>query len=85
MSYTNRFMFGDKVRLSFLKIMSDRHGGYVIMYGEKPVLHSPLSTKEGVVELCFFFEDDVLYILYKAINNKKITSIRPMLPKEIYC
>lgn len=45
MSYANRFMFGDKASLSFLKMMADRQGGYARMYGEKPVLHSPLSTK----------------------------------------
>lgn len=45
MSYANRFMFGDKASLSFLKMMADRQGGYAGMYGEKPVLHSPLSTK----------------------------------------
>lgn len=45
MSYANRFMFGDKDSLSFLKKMADRQGGYASMYGKKPVLHSPLSTK----------------------------------------
>lgn len=45
MSYANRFMFGDKASLSFLKMMADRQGGYASMYGEKPVLHSPLITK----------------------------------------
>lgn len=47
MSYANRFMFGDKASLSFLKMMTDRQGGYASMYGEKPVLHGPLSTKGG--------------------------------------
>jgi hypothetical protein len=40
MSYANRFMFGDKASLTFLKRISDRHGGYASMYGEKPVLHT---------------------------------------------
>lgn len=40
LSYANRFMFGDKASLSFLKMMADRQGGYASMYGEKPVLHS---------------------------------------------
>lgn len=40
MSYANRFMFGDKTSLTFLKMMSDRQGGYASMYGEKPVLHA---------------------------------------------
>lgn len=40
MSYANRFMFGDKASLTFLKMMSDRQGGYASMYGEKPVLHA---------------------------------------------
>ena len=44
MSYANRFMFGDKASLSFIKMMADRQGGYASMYGEKPVLHSPLIT-----------------------------------------
>lgn len=40
MSYANRFMFGDKASLTFLRMMSDRQGGYASMYGEKPVLHA---------------------------------------------
>lgn len=43
MSYANRFMFGDKDSLSFLKMMTDRQGGYASMYGEKPVLHRSLE------------------------------------------
>lgn len=40
MSYANRFMFGDKASLTFLKMMSDRQGGYASLYGEKSVLHA---------------------------------------------
>lgn len=45
MSYANRFMFGDKASLTFLKMMSDRQGGYASMYEEKPVLHAPWDKK----------------------------------------
>lgn len=45
MSYANRFIFGDKASLAFLKMMSDRQGGYASMYGEKPVLHAPWDKK----------------------------------------
>lgn len=43
--YANRFMFGDKASLMFLKIMTDRQGGYGNMYGEKFILNSPYETK----------------------------------------
>ena len=43
MLYANRFMFGDKASLSFLKMMTDRQGGYASMYGEKPILHDPFE------------------------------------------
>lgn len=39
LSYANRFMFGDKGSLSFLKMMVDKQGGYNTMFGDKPVLH----------------------------------------------
>lgn len=45
MSYANRFMFGDKASLSFLKMMTDKQGGYASMYRKKPFVHSPLNTK----------------------------------------
>lgn len=41
LSYANRFMFGDKTSLTFLKMMSDRQGGYSNMFGDKPILHGP--------------------------------------------
>ena len=39
LSYANRFLFGDKGSLSFLKMMIDKQGGYKTMFGDKPVLH----------------------------------------------
>lgn len=39
LSYANRFMFGDKGSLSFLKMMVDMRGGYKFMFDDKPMLH----------------------------------------------
>ena len=38
LSYANRFVFGDKFSLAMLKLITDRQGGYVKVFGEKPVL-----------------------------------------------
>lgn len=38
LSYANRFMFGDKASLEFLKMMTDKHGGYSSMFGREIVL-----------------------------------------------
>lgn len=43
MSYANRFLFGDKDSLSFLRKMSLFRGGYAKMFGERPSLHNPLE------------------------------------------
>lgn len=45
LSYANRFMFGDKVSLTFLKMMSDRQGGYANMFGKNSVLNNPFDIK----------------------------------------
>ena len=45
LSYANRFMFGDKASLTFLKMISDRLGGYANMFGENPVLDNPFDIK----------------------------------------
>ena len=39
LSYANRFVFGDKNSLMFLKAMCDKRGGFAKMSGEKPLLH----------------------------------------------
>ena len=38
LSYANRFVFGDKFSLTMLKLITDRQGGYLQMFGEKPIL-----------------------------------------------
>lgn len=39
LSYANRFVFGDKASLAFLKMITDRKGGYAEMFGTNMMLH----------------------------------------------